>query len=413
MADVQRIEVLRGPQGTLFGRNAVGGALNIVSKQPTGNLGFDLALGAQSRGGYDIEGHLNLPSFAGISIKLDGIWTRKDGWVDNPLRNQSDFHEVERRGLRTTASWSPSSDLELRYSYELSRDESASGYAHISQNLPGGPPLAPIFSVDGERMRDARAGFPLGPSVADVEAHSIHGEWDATDWLTIRSITSWRDLTQTQDDNFAGTFFGFRPNGAVGRISRARVDQSQFSQELQLVGTLDRLEFVLGGFYFEEDATDSAGSGASGQFNSTGTDIILFPPSPIAPSRASAARAESRAVFGQATWTPPILDDRLHLTGGLRYTDDEKSGELTLVNSAPANIGFQFESQRVDPLAVVAFDLNPDVNAYARYSTAYRAGGANSRSLTFRSFDEEEVEAWEAGIKADLFDRLARVNLAV
>lgn len=417
LADVERIEVLRGPQGTLFGRNAVGGAVSVISKKPTGEFGFEMTAGAHSFGGFELESHVNLPRVAGIAVKLDGIWKRRDGWVENPLAGQSDWYDTDRRGLRATAQWEPAPEVELRYTYELSQDESTSGYAHITRLLPGAPALAPIFRAEPDRVRDARGGFLLEPSVGDVEAHSLHASWEFADRLTLRSISAWRDLRQTQFDNFAGAFLAFRPNGSFARYSQATVEQDQFSQELQLIGEFERLKFVLGGFYFEEDAADDAFAPSSARFNATGTAFtILNPPVSSAPfpDRASVVSAESRALFGQATWTPPVLDDRLHLTAGLRYTEDEKNGSLIALRGRPpaTPLAFVFESDRFDPLAIVAFDVSPDVNTYLRYSTAYRAGGANSRSATFRPFEDEEVESWEAGVKADLFDRRARVNLA-
>ena len=417
LADVERIEVLRGPQGTLFGRNAVGGAVSVVSKKPTGDFGFELGVGYHSFGGFELETHVNLPRVAGIAVKLDGIWKKRDGWVQNPLAGQSDWYDTDRRGLRATAQWEPLPEVELRYTYELAQDESTSGYAHITRLLPGAPALAPIFSLEPDRVRDARGGFLLEPSVGDVEAHSLHASWEFSDGLTLRSISAWRDLKQTQFDQFAGSFLAFRPNGSFARYSQATVEQDQFSQELQLVGEFERLKFVLGGFYFEEDAADDAFAPSSARFNATGTAFtILNPPVSSAPfpDRASVVSAESRALFGQATWTPAVLDDRLHLTAGLRYTDDEKNGRLTALRGVAPNppLAFVFESDRFDPLASVAFDVSEDINTYLRYSTAYRAGGANSRSATFRPFEDEEIESWEAGVKADLFDRRARVNLA-
>lgn len=414
MFDIERIEVLRGPQGTLFGRNAVGGAVSIVTKKPTGEFGFDLTTGAHSFGGFNIVGHVDLPEIAGVSIKLDGIWNKRDGWVENPLQGQSDWFDSERLGLRVAALWQPADGIDVEYSYAKSRDESANGYAHITRLLPGAPPLAPLFSVEPRRVRVSRAGVPLEPSVGDVEAHSLHVTWDISDALSLRSITAYRKLEQSQYDNAAGSFLAFRPNGFFGRYSIAGVEQDQLSQEIQLVGSLDRLDYVLGGFYFDEDASDFAWAPVTAQFNATGTGftVLSMPSNKPFPDRSSVAFAESRAIFGQATWTPPVLGDRLHLTGGLRWTHDRKNGRLTALRGAPTPLTYRFESKRIDPAATIAFDWSDDVNSYVRWSTAYRAGGANSRSSIFRTFEEEEVESWEVGLKAELLDRRARFNVA-
>jgi iron complex outermembrane recepter protein len=414
MFDVERIEVLRGPQGTLFGRNAVGGALSIVTRKPTGEFGFDLTAGLRNYSGFNLKGHLNLPEIAGISIKLDGVWSERDGWVDNRLAGQSDWYDYERRGMRVTALWQPIDDLDVQYSYDKSRDESVSGYAHIDRLLPGAPPLAPIFSLEPERVSRGRAGVPLEPSVGDVQGHSLHLTWDVADGLSFRSITAYRELEQSQFDNAAGSFLAFRPNGTFARYSLAGVEQDQFSQELQLVGSSERLDYVLGGFYFDEDASDFAHSPVTAQFNATGTGFVVLP-APAGgpfPDRASVAHAKSKALFAQATFTPPLLDDRLHLTGGLRWTHDEKDGRLTALRGAPTPLAFDFGSKRLDPAATVAFDWTDSINTYVRWGTAYRAGGANSRSSIFRPFEEEEVETWEVGLKADLLDRRARFNAA-
>src|SRR5690606_32645828 len=108
--------------------NAVGGAISMVSKKPTGELGLDLTAGISNFNGRSVKAHLNLPEFAGFSIKLDGVWTKRDGWVDNPLPNASDYSEVNRRGVRVSVMWEPAPNLNVLYSYDISRDASTAGY---------------------------------------------------------------------------------------------------------------------------------------------------------------------------------------------------------------------------------------------------------------------------------------------
>ena len=412
--DVERIEVLRGPQGTLFGRNAVGGAVSIVSKKPTGEWGFGATLGVGNYDSKTVSARVNFPRVGGVSVKLEGVWRKRDGWVDNTLAGQSDWYDSDRRGGRASVLWDPIENLEVQYSYDKSRDESTAGYSQIGTPLPGAPPLAPMFSPDVGRVHRGRLGVPLQPGVGDVEGHGLHVTWNLSDDVLLRSITSYRELNQTQFDNDAGATVAFRPNSVNGRYSLAGVAQHQFSQELQLAGSTERLKYVAGLFYYDEDASDWAYVVNTIRFNATGTDYTVLP-TPVGgpfPDRASTAHARSKAVFGQATWTPPLAGDRLHVTGGLRWTNDKKDGLMTALRGAPTPYGFDFESKRTDPMASVAFDWTDRVNTYLRWGTAYRAGGANSRSPTYGSFGEEELASWELGLKADFPEQRIRLNAA-
>ncbi|ODT85581.1 TonB-dependent receptor [Phenylobacterium sp. SCN 70-31] len=412
--EIERVEVLRGPQGTLFGRNTIGGALNIITKRPTGEFGLTQKVGIRNLDGWNVATNLNLPEMAGVSIKLDGLLSKRDGWVNNDLPGAWDWNQYDRRGLRAAALWEPLDGLTALYSYDTSRDKSTGGYGQFISLLPGAPALAPMFGLEPSRVRQSRIGAPLEPSVAKISGHSLNVTWNASNALTLRSITSYRKLSQSQYDANAGLFFAFTPNGLFGRISLADIGQDQFSQEFQVIGTHERLNYVVGAFYFEEDATESAWTARTLRFNATGTDYTVLP-EPIGgarPDRASDNHVQSKALFGQATWTPPVMDDRLHLTFGLRYTDDEKHGRMTSIRGVPSPLRYEFSSSRVDPAATVAFDWTEAVNTYVRWGVAYRAGGANSRSATFRPFEEEELEAWELGLKSEFWDRRARLNVA-
>lgn len=414
LVDVERIEVLRGPQGTLFGRNAMGGALSIITKKPSGMFDADITAGVRNWNGRNIAAHVNLPKIENLSIKLDGVYNKRDGWIKNPLSHASDWNEIYRYGFRVAALWEPSENFSAQYSYDHSTDKSTGGYPFVERAKSG---LAPMFRIDGKRRSTARAGFILDPSLGKVKGHALHAELDISDSLTIRSITSYRKLDQDQNDNSAGIMMPFSPNGLEGRLSMANVTQSQLSQEIQFVASLDRLKYVAGVFYYNEKATDNAFAPFTARFNETGTEIttLSVPVSATPfPDRASKVDAESKALFGQGTWTPAIIDDRLHLTLGLRYTSDNKNGRLTKQRgtNAPAYMKFNFNSKRVDPAVTIAFDINDEVNSYLRWSTGYRSGGANSRSATFRTFDEETVSSWEMGLKSELLDRRMRLNLA-
>ena len=415
LLDLERMEVLRGPQGTLFGRNAVGGAISMVAKRPTGELGLDLTAGISNWNGRSVRAHLNLPEFAGFSIKLDGVWNKRDGWIENSLAGAKDWNAINRRGARISVLWQPASNIELLYAFDTSRDASVAGYGQIGALQKPIMPLPPFFSVEEKRVRKGRVGVPLEPSVGKVSGHSLHANWDISEHLTLRSITAYRKLSQEQFENSGGLLTPYAPNGVFGRVSYADVHQDQFSQEIQVLGNFDHLKFVLGGFYFKEDAHDLAHSPFSAQFTSDGTGYTLLPivlSGPRFPDRGSEIHTRSKAIFGQATYTLPILDERLHLTAGLRWTHDRKYGALTLARGVAINKPSDFSSKRVDPAFTVAFDWTDTVNTYVKWGRAYRAGGSNARSVNFVPFGEEQVSTWEIGAKTELFDRRVRFNVA-
>jgi iron complex outermembrane receptor protein len=177
------------------------------------------------------------------------------------------------------------------------------------------------------------------------------------------------------------------------------------------------LNFATGLYYFKENASDDAWAVNTLTWNANGTGYTRLPSlaagaeNPF-PDRASAAKAKSLAAYGQFTWNPPIFEDRISLTGGLRYTSDKRSGGLLKVNGRDDFASFTFSSNRVDPAVSVQIEPADDIHLYAKWEQAYRAGGANSRSLTYAPFGPETIKSTEIGIKSEFWDRRIRINLA-
>lgn len=482
LLDIDRIEVLRGPQGTLFGRNTEGGALSIITKAPSGQFGVRGTAGYGNYGSYDGELHLDLPSFYNFAIKLDGLIQHQDATVRNPLAGQYGWNYHNTVGGRASGRWTPVDGLTVDLTYDYTKDQNTPNYSQLinynPRNLPVGTyggangrtlqlngvnctagvtciaPLSPLVVVSGDhRQRVAEIGVPQQPSVDRTHGFSGTVKYKVLDNLELRSITAWRGVSTHQWDNSGGPHRTvFAPNTPFSRYSLSELFQNQFSQEFQAVGSFTNVDYVLGLYYFNEHVEEAAATPSTNRWNADGTSYTILsedgngieqppyncsnPSPPAQPpqgwdrqfwcvQRHSTAVAKSYGAFGQATWTPL---PPLHITVGARYTHDKRDGVLDVVNGNPINVGgvltwpgpavlpnpftFHFSKGRVDPLAIVAVDASNNIHLYAKYSTGYRAGGANDRSATFRAFGPEKVTAWEIGSKMDFWEHRARLNLA-
>jgi iron complex outermembrane receptor protein len=416
--DIERIEVLKGPQGTLFGRNTMGGAISIVTRAPTGEFGLDTRFGLANFDGYYGAVHLNLPRIGDFSFKIDGLVNRRDGTTDNPVAGEADFNAWDKRGIRAAALWQPAENLSVSYAYDNSYDATTPFHAQL---LVAGPLASPLQRAGAsfQRRNSSILGGEQEESVGKNSGHTLVVDWTANDALQLKSISSYRDLEQGQlDQGFIDWISTFAPNRPFARYSLAQVKQHQYSQELQLIGRTDQVEYVAGAFFYHESAADDAQTPVTNLWNATGTAFVPNPAvtpldlSRVPIDRASRAYTDSLGVFAQATWTPASFE-RLHLTAGGRYTKDDKNGRLLILNGAPSSLAFDDSWSRFDPMVTVAYDLRDSTMVYGKWSTGFRAGGANSRSLTYRPFAPEEVSAFELGLKSQFWDDRARVNVAL
>lgn len=443
MLDIERVEVLRGPQGTLFGRNTEGGAVSLVTRRPAGEFGLRTSAGISNFNGYNAEAHLDLPEVAGFSVKLDGALQYHDATTRNPMEGQTGWNYVNRRGARASVLWRPHDDFNALYAYDDGYGESTPFLSQLVSYNPLGLPVSTVFPrpagtisplppgvrVHTDRQDVADIGVPQQPSVDKTFGHSLHLNWDLTPQIALRSITAYREVQAYQYDNAGGPNRPpvFQPNAPIGssarnfaRYSLSDMEQSQFSQEFQLVGSAldDRLDYVIGVYHFEEEAWEEAATPSSLSYvGSTGAYVVRDPITAgitrghRSIDRGSRAEAQSRGVYVHTVYTPPVLNDALHLTLGGRQTWDDKKGVLYRVSNTPRDFRFDLSESRFDPMLTLAYDVSSEVNVYATYATGYRAGGANSRSLTYAPFESEEVTSYEVGLKSTLFERL-RLNVA-
>ncbi|QNA82982.1 TonB-dependent receptor [Sphingomonas sp. So64.6b] len=443
--DLERVEVLKGPQGTLFGRNTEGGALSLVSKAPSGEFGLRATAGISNYGGYNGDFHLDLPRLGDFAFKIDGVIQYQGATTKDPLPGSTGFNYYDRRGGRAAVRWTPSSNFTADLSVDRGYDANTAFYSQLlnynprnlpvtsiaqqNANIAAGRPavpagsisaLPPLVQVNGDtRMSVADIGVPQQPSIDKTFGTTLRLAWKVAPDLELRSISAYREVSSIQWDNSGGAHRPpvFTPNGGFSRYSLADLYQHQWSQEFQAVGSTSNIDYVAGLYYFYEKARDDAATPSSNRWNADGTAYTILDPTPTEPGhrsldRASVASSNSYAAYGQATYTPSFMDEALHLTVGGRYTHDDKSGKLFIVNNIPRPYAYKEKEDRFNPMVTLAYDPTPGLNFYAKYATGYRSGGASSRSITYRSFGPEDIKSYEIGAKTEFLDNHVRLNVA-
>jgi len=418
--DVERIEILRGPQGTLYGRNTIGGAVKYVTRQ----LPQDFSLRARATyGTYNqLDGVLSVSAPVGDMVRVGGAVARltRDGYGEN-LTTGLDNYNKDIWGARATLEIGGYAEpVLIRISGDYTKDESnpRGGHRLIPGLRSGAPVLANVF--------DTRGG--LNSPIQDIEAFGLAMNVTAelSDSITLRSISAWR-----KDDTFTPIDFDALP--AVDLDVPGAYFNEQISQEFQLLYDSGPLSGLLGFYYLDAKAD-------------TLFDVRLFTTVPGLTAFTQAnVDTETYAVFGDFTYD---FSEQLSLSLGGRYTWDERTADILRQNYlgggspffggagiAAGAPGTDFngsrEFRKFTPRASVSFKPTPDHNLYASYSKGFKGGGFDPRGAgvnapdldrngvrsdeeiaAFLSFLPEEVDSYEVGYKGNLLDGALFVALA-
>ncbi len=396
LGDLSRVEVLRGPQGTLYGRNTIGGAVKFVTAPPSGKFDAKESIDAGNFGYIRSLTSVDLPEYAGFSLKATFVKSDIDGWIHNPGTG-GDFDAKDEEGYRLALRWRPRDDLTIDYAFDYATqhgtpDYLQRGYDYPPQDYPGVTETSPL-----QPGRVDQSWRPVDiPLKDDFKAfgHALTVTWDATDQMTVKSVTAYRE----DDSNFTlDTAEAYN----TPQIEYYVLAERQISQEFILSGTDDEraLKYTAGLLGFTE-----SGSQIYGFINNSfithlprTSDLALVPGS---------ARNWSAGAYANVTWTPPILNDRMSIILGGRYSWDRRYASGGFI---PGSGHVRYTS--VDPSATIDYRWTDQLHTYAKYSQGYRAGGFNLYNVVLRPFQPESLSAWEVGLKSSWWGERLRFNI--
>ncbi|MBA4354173.1 MAG: TonB-dependent receptor [Novosphingobium sp.] len=446
LLDLDRVEVLRGPQGTLTGRNSIGGAIKLFSAKPTSGSSGTVEATYGSRNRVDLRATANFELTENLFARISGVYKRQEGYVDqidygcenpgNPLgigssaATPSDcvtakLGEKSYSGIRGSLRYNPNDNIDWvvtgDYTYE-NRTNAAGVMSATNTALTGG-----VDFTCGRFCTYANFYMPAGgqatqayysPNTTKFEGWGVSSNLTVGlgENLNVQAITAYRRY-----DQVFGTDDDYTPYSLIAGAGYNDLSFKFFSQELRLNGQIgDKIDWTIGGFYNNQTSVYF-----------TRQDIRYIVPIGV-PSLFlqfqgnDPVRANSKAAFGTVIFRPV---ENMTVTGGLRYTKEHKDytfvrtqwdgGQLNDIFGVGALNGTvaNYDGDKVDWRLSVDYRFSPEVLAYATVSTGFKGGGVTARPFTKNqavngTFDPETLRAYEFGLKTDLFDRRVRLNLS-
>ncbi|WP_167854994.1 TonB-dependent receptor [Mangrovimicrobium sediminis] len=440
--DLERIEVLRGPQGTLYGRNTMGGAVNYITRKPTNEFEGSVTATLGNYGRQDLRGRLNIPvidadsGMGELNVKFSGGTLNRDGLQDNEYdgpaqrqggrpatSRQDELGTVDRDIFSAQVQWLPTDSLSVLYAYDRTKiDETPESpwTTNVNPDTFFGQNLAPWLVPDESDRPDDIAVEHIMIAKTTAEGHALTLNWEINDDMSLVSLTGLRELDNYGEADSDGAALGATfpdPPIPPAIITRDNQEYESFSQEFRLIGTaMEKLDYSTGLFYMDEEGDLFNETTAAGSSSANVADYSN----------------EAWAIYGQATWN---FSDELNFTVGARYTEEDREMSKALV----ANTGFgpvlYLSDVKNDPaladslypdaaekfdnvswLASVGYNFTPDILTYAKISTGFQSGGFNARDIDPRDFTtgfkEETLLAYELGMKSTFNNRF-QVNASV
>ena len=443
--DLDHVEVLRGPQGTLFGRGSIGGAIRYVSKKPqgddTGSIG--LTLGEFDR--VDIRASYDFAITESVAARVTGVSTSRDGYQDvldftcvhpdlagdlpiQPINKENGCKIGTQGGAdyiggRGMLRWEASDDFEILLTADYQKETAEPKADSVTNINPGagfawsgipfgasGPPYDTRFltndpSVTYATYSDPRSGLTFKPETEyESWSTSARADWAIGDDVGVALILAYADITSTLVSDADGSPINVQTTSGVQTID-------YYTAELRFSGrAMDAVDWTVGGFYYDGESVNN--QIVSIPFLSFILDGVAFD-DPSFPFVNTDNRHDSKneSVFAHAVWD---ITDKFALTAGVRYSSDEKV--VSFDNTRVQNPQVVVEGNNTDYKVGLDYQFTPDMLVYASVATGYRPGSYNPRPFQATqvvAVDAEDSEAYELGFKSDWFDRRLRTNLAV
>lgn len=415
LADLQSAEILRGPQGTLYGRNANAGVISLTTRRPTNEFEASITGVAGSYNRYGLRGYVSGPLTPRLSFRVFGMFDQSDGYGRNLLLGTA-VSGYENVGARASLRWEPTDDLTVEAIGSYSRSVS-------SQPFYTGNPFGMQAGSNFNRLLASGADgrFSLEPyevynsfdprQMAHQKAGTVAVDWQLGRNLSLRSITGYQDYDYRSLQDHDGT-----PTNWI--VTAALADSTTFSQEVNVNAALGRATIVAGVYYLDDDL-DGGNVIEIPRGNPFGSDAT---PGLLTSTRLT-QRSVSKAVFADVTYA---ISRRLRILAGLRRTNDQRetvqrieaaiNGSFSdpgtpitgcTLNHPVPDVTFNSTTGKVG----AQFDIAPKVTSYVTWQTGFKAGGY-SPNVCDNQFLPEKVSSWEAGVKGYYFDDALRLNLS-
>lgn len=474
--DLERIEVLKGPQGVLSGRNATGGAVNVYTARPElGALGFKQQFTVAERGQRLSRTVVNLPVKDDLAMKISYLHREKDSdGVTNSAPGGVEFGKLKSDAWRVDLRWKPASNVTVDYGYDNTHTKSydtppqclVPGYeiAYQSKSYGFGLPTTDpryqrfIAGCSGDKLDQLYVPGQYAQNVNKTEGHTLNVSWDVSPTFTFRSITGFTKVDTSNHYNYGAyataadargdsmpyTLTGVGvPGGTLQLGSPIVLVNNAWSQEFQFLGELAKnLKYTSGLYYSTEEGYQHSGPNVGAlvpNYNNYGVDMLYVDQKGL-----SSSESNSWAAFAQFTWTPNILDNKLDVVPGLRYTNDHRQvvgyntgwataysifpgvGSVAATDLRPVtgvapftNVVGDRSWSKTTPALALNYHWQKDLMTYAKYSTAYTSGGFDpiagpgmGAAVFAKGFDPETIKSIEFGLKGEFLERRLRTNMA-